>query len=67
MTRIRTSLQSRLPRTAMGEDELHLMRRKAWRDQGVAVLPVAEIMDDWLGQAVTNEANRRYGRREQSR
>ena len=67
MTRIRTSLQAHLPRTATGEDELHAMRRKAWREQGVVVLPIQDITDEWLRQAIANEANRRYGQRRDER
>jgi hypothetical protein len=39
------------------------MRAAAWHRHGVAALPVADITDDWLRQAITNEANRRWGRR----
>jgi hypothetical protein len=39
------------------------MRAAAWHRHGVAALPVAEIADDWLRQAVINEATRRWGRR----
>ena len=67
MTRIRTSLQAHLPRTPTGEDELQAMRRKAWREQGVVVLPIQDITDEWLRQAIANEANRRYGRRKDER
>ena len=37
--------------------------RRAWHQQGVAALPVDDITDPWLRQAITNEANRRWGRR----
>ena len=50
----------RSPTTAA---ELDAFRRRAWHEQGVAALPVAEIADDWLRQAVTNEATRRWGPR----
>jgi len=43
--------------------ELDAMRSRVWHEHGVAVLPVGEINDDWLRQAVINEANRRWGRR----
>ena len=43
--------------------EIDTMRRRAWHEQGVAALPVADITDPWLRQAITNEANRRWGRR----
>jgi hypothetical protein len=51
---------ARSPSTAM---DLDAMRAAAWHRHGVAALPVAEIADDWLRQAITNEANRRWGRR----
>ena len=43
--------------------ELDALRAAAWHRHGVAALPVADITDDWLRQAITNEANRRWGRR----
>jgi hypothetical protein len=63
MMPIRTSLQSRLPQSATGEDELHVLRRRAWQEQGIAMLPVTDITDEWVRRAIENEATRRYGRR----
>jgi hypothetical protein len=40
------------------------LRRRALHRHGVAALPVEDIADPWLRQAVTNEANRRWGRRQ---
>jgi hypothetical protein len=45
------------------EDELHLMRRAAWRKQGIVVLRPEDIRDGWTRQAVVNEAVRLYGAR----
>jgi hypothetical protein len=39
------------------------MRARAWHEHRVAALPVEDITDPWLRQAITNEANRRWGRR----
>jgi hypothetical protein len=39
------------------------MRRRAWHEQGIAALPVSDITDPWLRQAITNEATRRWGAR----
>lgn len=39
------------------------MQRRAWHEQGVAMLQVDEISDPLLRQAVVNEAVRRWGRR----
>ncbi|MBK8909258.1 MAG: hypothetical protein IPM60_15675 [Rhodospirillales bacterium] len=60
----RGSLEHHLPRSAPTEEELFLMRRAAWRKQGIAVIAPDDIHDDWMRQAVVNEATRLYGRRE---
>jgi hypothetical protein len=39
------------------------MRRAAWRTQGVVVLRPEDVRDDWIRQALINEANPLYGRR----
>jgi hypothetical protein len=46
--------------------ELQEMRKHAWQQQGVVVLQPEEVGDDWLRQALVNEAERRYGRRRES-
>ena len=51
-------------RSPTSEAELNAMRAAAWHRQGVAVIPIDEIADPWLRQALTNEANRRWGRRQ---
>ena len=43
--------------------EMEALRRRVWRDQGVVSLRLEDITDPWLRQAITNEANRRWGRR----
>jgi hypothetical protein len=50
-------------RTAPSDEDLLVMRRAAWRTQGVVVLRPEDIRDDWTRQALINEANRLYGRR----
>ena len=47
----------------MTEAEVNAMRAAAWHRHGVAAIPVEDITDPWLRQAITNEANRRWGRR----
>ena len=47
----------------MTETEVNAMRAAAWHRHGVAAIPVEDITDPWLRQAITNEANRRWGRR----
>ena len=50
-------------RTPTDATTLDAMRRQAWQQHGVAALPIDDITDAWLRQAITNEANRRWGRR----
>jgi hypothetical protein len=45
------------------ESELIVMRRAAWRHQGVIMLRPEDVRDDWTRQALINEAERLYGRR----
>ncbi len=60
----RGSLERHLPRSAPTDDELFLMRRAAWRKQGVVVIAPDDIRDGWTRQAIVNEATRLYGQRE---
>jgi hypothetical protein len=60
----RTCLARMLPRTPTSPVELEAMRRRAWLEQGIAVLPIQELSDDWTRQIVINEAVKLYGRRE---
>jgi hypothetical protein len=50
-------------RSTTNEAELNAMRAAAWHRHGVASIVVYDITDPWLRQAITNEANRRWGRR----
>jgi hypothetical protein len=43
--------------------EMEMLRRRVWREQGVVSLPLEDITDAWLRQALTNEATRRWGPR----
>jgi hypothetical protein len=52
------------PGTTTGQ-ELDAMQRRAWHEQGVAMLRVDDIADPLLRQAIINEAARRWGRRQQ--
>ena len=52
-------------RSPTSEAELDEMRRHVWRQQGVISLRIEDITDPWLRQAVTNEATRRWGPRQQ--
>ena len=61
---VRGSLERHLPRSQPTEDELFAMRRAAWRKQGIVVIRLADVHDEWTRQALLNEATRLYGRRE---
>ena len=50
-------------RSTTNDAELNAMRAAAWHRHGVASIVVDDISDPWLRQAITNEANRRWGRR----
>jgi hypothetical protein len=58
----------RLPdraRSPTPDAELDALQRRAWQEQGVAMLRVDDIADPLLRQAIINEAARRWGRRQQ--
>jgi len=58
----RSSLDlARSPSNAM---DIEALRARAWHEHQVAAIPVEDINDPWLRQALTNEANRRWGRRQ---
>lgn len=61
---VRGSLERHLSETPPTEAELFTMRRAAWRRQGIVVIQLADIHDDWTRQALVNEATRLYGQRE---
>ncbi|MCC6716977.1 MAG: hypothetical protein IT555_03760 [Acetobacteraceae bacterium] len=44
--------------------EIEAMRARAWHEHRIVALPVEDITDPWLRQAITNEATRRWGRRQ---
>ncbi len=51
-------------RSPTTDTEMNAMRAAAWHRHGVAAIPVDDITDPWLRQAIINEANRRWGRRD---
>ena len=51
-------------RSTISEADLHALRARAWREHGVASLAITDIIDDWVRQAVINEAVRRWGPRQ---
>lgn len=61
-----SALAKHLPVSWADDDQLRRMRAAAWHKQGIAVLRLEDIRDDWTRQAVKNEANRLYGERQAS-
>ena len=57
------SCLNRGTRSPTSDTEVNAMRAAAWHRHGVAAIPVDDVLDPWLRQAITNEANRRWGRR----
>jgi hypothetical protein len=64
MSKPRGSLERHLPRALASEEELFVMRRAAWRKQGIVVINPADVRDAIIRQALINEATRLYGQRE---
>lgn len=60
---VRSCLDRIVPSGPTSAASLEALRQRAWAEQGVVVLNVEEIGDDWLRQAVKNEATKRWGRR----
>lgn len=66
MTRLVSNIYSKGPSEYEAERRQRLIREqseKAWRERGIAVIPVDDLIDDWDRQMVTNIATALYGRR----
>lgn len=63
MSATRSCLARIVPQDPTSPEGLEALRQRAWAEQGVVVLNVLEVADDWLRQALTNEATKRWGRR----
>lgn len=51
------------PTVAEERDRNIEARKTAWQRHGLAVIDPEDIHDDWLRQAIINEADKAYGRR----
>lgn len=51
------------PQSAASSEELRAMRAAAWHKQGVVVVPLDDIFDDWDKAFLTCMATRLYGAR----
>lgn len=63
MSPVRSSLAKFNGHNPATDEEIEQMRRKAWLQQGVAMIKPAEIVDEWLRQGLTNHMEKLYGRR----
>ena len=63
MSRIRTSLDRHLGRAPAAPEDVAHLARTCWHQRGIAMLDPAKIADDWVRQALVNEAERQYGKR----
>ena len=52
-----------MPQLPASTDELRALRAAAWHKQGIVVIPLAEIYNDWDRQFLTGIATRLYGAR----
>lgn len=62
--KIRSSLSRLQPRQPANNDDLFAMRRAVWRKQGIIVIRPDDVSDDWVRQAMVNEAKKQYGPQE---
>ena len=62
-TSIRCALGRLAPVSPASADELRAMRAAAWHKQGIVVIPLAEIYNDWDRQFLTGIATKLYGAR----
>ena len=60
---IRCALGRLMPQLPASSDELRSMRAAAWHKQGIVVIPLDDIYDDWDRQFLTGIATRLYGAR----
>jgi hypothetical protein len=65
MRDLRSSLARHMPRSPAEAEQLHRMRSAVWHGQGIAVLRPDDVGDDWIRQAIVNEADRLYGKRKE--
>jgi hypothetical protein len=60
---VRSCLAHVVPSPPTSPEGLEALRQRAWTEQNIVVLNLDEVADDWLRQALRNEATRRWGRR----
>jgi hypothetical protein len=66
MSEPRSSLSRHQTRPRLETEQLRRLRAAAWHGQGVVVIRPEEVEDDWIRQAIVNEADRLYGKRKEA-
>lgn len=62
-TSIRSTLGKLVPQIPASADELQAMRAAAWHKQGVVVVPLDSVCDEWDRAFLNSIATRLYGAR----
>ena len=62
-TSIRCALGRLMPQLPASTDELRAMRAAAWHKQGIVVVPLEDIYDDWDRAVLSGIATKLYGAR----
>ena len=65
MTAYRCPLGARQPIEPMGDDDLKRYARRAYHDRNIVVIWLKDVRDEFIRQAIINEANRVYGKPDQ--
>lgn len=63
---MRSHLAKHQPETVADDEQLQRMRSAAWHRQGIAVLRLEDIHDDWTRQMIANAATKLYGKRKEA-
>ena len=61
---MRSSLAKLLPVANADAEQLRRMRAACWHVQGIAVIRLEDVRDDWTREAIKQEATRLYGPRQ---
>ena len=64
MTTVQSQLARLVPKPALSDAALLALAARAWQDHGIALFRPDDLPDPFDRQAVTNAADRLYGKRE---
>lgn len=60
---MRSYLSKYIPRSPATSEELFELRRRAWVEQEILVVPKDQINDDWQRATIESIGNELYGKR----